>query len=116
MLCNEVSTRNPVDNSTILLAFSKISAITNGKMTAFGPEEILRITQLGSNRWQHFIYPAYPHRPNLLSQVEGRLSTLPSPSINNLLTVSTISMIVSSLFRWKTLVKLRLWRNRWAYE
>ena len=83
--------------------------------TALSLEDSQRMRQMSSNRWQHFIYTAYPHRPDLLSEAEKQLSTLPDPSLKNPLTVSTISQIVAALVGWKTLVKLRLWRNQWHH-
>ena len=79
--------------------------------TALELEDSHRMRQMASNRWQHFIYTAYPHRPDLLQAAEGELSEQPKPSLENPLTVSRVSKIVAFLFGWKNLVKLRLWRN-----
>ena len=82
--------------------------------TALRLEDSQRMRQMSSNRWQHFIYTAYPHRPDLLSEAEKRLSTLPPPNLNNPLTVSTASQLFARLLGWKTLVRTRMLRKRIA--
>ena len=49
--------------------------------TALSLEDSQRMQQMTSNRWQHFFYTAYPHRPDLLNEAEKQLSTLPSPKL-----------------------------------
>ena len=82
--------------------------------TALSLEDSLRMQQMASNRWQQFIFTAYPHRSDLIKEAEQRLRALPPPNLNNPLAVSKTSRLFVSLFGWKALTQTRMWRQRFA--
>lgn len=88
--------------------FRSIEAIAK---TALQLEESERMRQMISNQWQHFIYTAYPHAPELRRQAEALLRELPPPTLANPQTVSRASQLFSQLFGWKTLMHIRQWRG-----
>lgn len=112
----EVFYRRGLANSTSAFSPEKADSLFRSTAsiveTALSLEDSQRMRQMSSNRWQHFIYTAYPHRPDLLSEAEKRLSTLPLPNLNNPLTVSTASQLFALLLGWKTLVRTRMLRQR----
>ena len=69
--------------------------------------------QMVSNRYQTFIFTAYPTRPDLIQQATDRLRDLPSPTISNPNAVSPISKAVSATLGWKALSQLRRLRQAW---
>lgn len=88
--------------------FRSIESMAN---TALQIEDSNRMRQMISNRWQHFIYTAYPHAPELRRQAEALLKELPTPTLPNPQTVSRASQLFSRLFGWKTLMHIRQWRG-----
>ena len=87
--------------------FRSIESMAN---TALQIEDSNRMRQMISNRWQHFIYTAYPHAPELRRQAEALLKELPTPTLPNPQTVSeqASSSAGSSV---KTLMHIRQWRG-----
>ena len=84
--------------------------------TGLTVEDSERMRQMVANRWQHFIFTAYPHSGDLVSQAQNKLQNLPVPNIRNPLAVSPLSKLICSVLGWKTLVLLRTWRNRLRHE
>jgi len=102
---NGVSRFNPTKADSLFRSIQSMSK------TALKLEDSERMRQMISNRWQHFIYTAYPHAPELRRQAEALLTELPSPTLPNPQTVSRASQLFSQLFGWKTLMHIRQWRG-----
>lgn len=68
--------------------------------------------QMVANRWQHFIYTAYPSRPDLIQAAQSKLQSLPAPNISNPNAVSPLSKLFSRTLGWKTLTQARLLRSK----
>ena len=81
---------------------------------ALALEDSPRMQQMVSNRYQSFIYTAYPIRPDLIQQAKDRLRDLPSPTISNPNAVSPISRAISATLGWKALTQLRRFRQNWV--
>ena len=81
---------------------------------ALALEESTRMQQMVSNRYQTFIYTAYPTRPDLIQQATDRLRDLPSPTISNPNAVSPIRRAISATLGWKALTQLRRFRQNWV--
>ena len=81
---------------------------------ALALEDSPRMQQMVSNRYQIFIYTAYPTRPDLIRQAADRLRALPPPTISNPNAVSPISRAISATLGWKALTQLRRLRKAWT--
>ncbi|RPH11389.1 MAG: glycosyltransferase family 2 protein [Alphaproteobacteria bacterium TMED89] len=80
--------------------------------TALSLEDSHRMRQMVANRWQHFIYTAYPSRPDLIQAAQSKLQSLPAPNISNPNAVSPLSKLFSRTLGWKTLTQARLLRSK----
>lgn len=80
--------------------------------TGLTVEDSERMRQMMANRWQHFIYTAYPHAPELISAAQKKLKSLPKPTIDNPNAVSGISKVFSKTFGWRALTQARMIRSR----
>jgi len=80
--------------------------------TALHLEDSERMQQMAANRWQHFIYTAYPSRRDLIAKAETQLKQLPKPTISNPNAVSPMSKFVSTTMGWKALTRARLLRAK----
>ena len=80
--------------------------------TALQLEVSKSMKQMVSNRWQRFIYTAYPHSPELISAAQKKLKSLPKPTIDNPNAVSGISKVFSKTFGWRALTQARMIRSR----
>ena len=95
-------------------ADSLFKSIQSMEAVALALEDSPRMQQMVSNRYQTFIYTAYPARPDLIRQATDRLRDLPSPTISNPNAVSPISRAISATLGWKALTQLRRFRQNWA--
>ena len=80
--------------------------------TALSLEDSQRMRQMASNRWQHFIYTSYPYNPDHIKEAKKRLSSLPTPNLNNPLLVSKTSRLIARILGWKTLTRIRRLRQK----
>ena len=80
--------------------------------TGLAIEDSERMRQMAANRWQHFIYTAYPHCPDGIAKAQDKLQNLPTPTISNPNAVSLPSKMVSTVFGWRALTKLRQLRDK----
>ena len=64
-------------------ADSLFRSIQSMEAVALALEDSPRMQQMVSNRYQTFIYTAYPTRPDLIQQATDRLRALPPPTISN---------------------------------
>ena len=87
-------------------------SIVSMESTALGLEDSERMRQMVSNRFQHFIYTAYPHAKAKTKKAQLKLTGLPAPTLANPNAVSLLSKLICSIFGWRTLTQLRLFRNR----
>ena len=94
-------------------ADSLFRSIQSMETVALALEDSPRMQQMVSNRYQIFIYTAYPTRPDLIRQATDRLRHLPSPTISNPNAVSPISKAISATLGWKALTQLRKLRQTW---
>jgi len=92
-------------------ADSLFRSVQSMEKTALQLEASQRMRQMVSNRYQTFIYTAYPTRPDLLRAAEARLRELPPPTISNPNAVSLLSRAISATLGWKALTRLRLMRQ-----
>jgi glycosyltransferase involved in cell wall biosynthesis len=79
--------------------------------TALALEDSHRMRQMVANRHQHAIYTAYPHCPDGIAKAKKTLRSLPKPTISNPNALSFLSKLISNVFGWRTLTRLRLLRN-----
>lgn len=84
--------------------------------TALKLEDSTRMRQMVANRWQHFIYTAYPSRPDLIQAAQTNLKKLPEPNISNPIAVSPLSQWVSRILGWKTLTQVRMLRSKLTFR
>ena len=105
------SSSNSVSKFSPEKATSLFRSTESMARTGLAVEDSKRMQQMISNRWQHFIYTAYPHAPELRRQAEALLMELPPPTLPNPQTVSRASQLFSQLFGWKTLMHIRQWRG-----
>ena len=105
------SSSNSVSKFSPEKATSLFRSTESMAQTGLAVEDSKRMQQMISNRWQHFLYTAYPHAPELRRQAEARLRELPQPTLPNPQTVSRASQLFSQLFGWKTLMHIRQWRG-----
>ena len=89
-------------------ADSLYRSIQSMEQTALQLETSERMQQMISNRYQAFIYTAYPARPNLIREAELKLRELPRPTISNPNAASQLSRLISQTLGWKTLTRMRL--------
>ena len=80
--------------------------------TALAIEDSARMRRMISNRFQSFIWTAYPHAKQLRKQARRHLQHLPKPNIANPIAISPLSKTICQTLGWKTLTQLRLLRNR----
>ena len=92
-------------------ADSLYRSIQSMEQTALHLETSERMRQMVSNRYQAFIYTAYPARPDLIRQAKLKLRELPPPTISNPNAESPISRLISRVFGWKTLTQMRRWKQ-----
>ena len=93
-------------------ADSLFHSIESIAKTGLKLEDSHRMRQMISNRWQRFIYEAYPNVPELITKAQAQLERLPPPTLNNPNTVSLLSRTFSALFGWKTLIRARVFRDQ----
>ena len=93
-------------------ADSLFRSIESISRTALQVEDSNRMKQMISNRWQHFIYSVYPSRNDLVLEAIEKLRNLPKPDLLNPLTISQLSRLISRMCGWKTLVWMRVFRDR----
>ena len=107
--------RRGLSNSTSQFSPSKVQSLFQSiqsiQAVAFELESSLRMRQMMANRWQHFIYTAYPHSPELISAAKEKLKSLPTPNISNPNAVSGFSKMISKTFGWKALTQARMLRS-----
>lgn len=101
-----------VSRFTAEKAASLFTSIDSIHRTALTLEDSDRMRQMVANRYQQAIYTAYPHCPDGLAKAKRILRNLPKPNISNPNAVSLLSRIISTVFGWRTLTKLRLLRNK----
>lgn len=110
--------RRGLSNSTSQFSPSKVQSLFQSiqsiQAVAFELESSLRMRQMMANRWQHFIYTAYPHSPELISAAKEKLKSLPTPNISNPNAVSGFSKMISKTFGWKALTQARMLRSRFT--
>lgn len=111
----EVFYRRNLSNSVSQFSADKAESlylsIASIHQTALGLEDSFRMRQMVANRYQHAIYSAYPHFPEGQTKAQNQLKTLPPPTISNPNALSPLSQIISQVFGWKTLTRLRLLRK-----
>jgi glycosyltransferase involved in cell wall biosynthesis len=93
-------------------AESLFSSIDSIRDSALALEDSPRMRQMLANKYQHAIYTAYPHSPELISAAQKKLKSLPKPTIANPNAVSGISKVFSRTFGWRALTQARMIRSR----
>lgn len=105
------SSSNSVSKFSPEKAISLFRSTESMAQTGLAVEDSKRMQQMISNRWQHFIYTAYPHAPELLSKAQSKLQHLPTPTLSNPNAVSLLSKTFCALFGWKALTRAREYRD-----
>ena len=112
----EVYYRREVKGSVSRFSPEKVDSLFRStesmERTALSLEDSHRMRQMVANRWQQFIYTAYPSRPDLIQAAQSKLQSLPAPNISNPNAVSTLSKLVSRTLGWKALTQARLLRSK----
>ena len=99
-----------VSSFTPAKADSLFRSIASIQKTALSLEDSPRMRQMVANKYQHAIYTAFPHCPEGMAKAKKELETLPKPNISNPNAVSALSKGFASIFGWKSLTRLRMFK------